>query len=85
MNYAPSVRDVSIRAEAGECVDCLQETDMNRWDFLYAAGTLVSLFVPVFIAIFSAQLTGQRRKAARAKRIAAYRNSPDSSLLRLNY
>jgi hypothetical protein len=58
---------------------------MNRWDVLFVAGTLASIFVPVFVAIFSAHLTGERRTSARDKRIAEYRKSPDSSLLRLNY
>jgi len=55
---------------------------MDRWEFLFAAGTLVNLFVPVFVAIFAADLT--KRRAARDRRIAEYRHSPDSRLLRLN-
>jgi hypothetical protein len=58
---------------------------MDRWDFLFAAGTLASMFVPIFVAIFSANLAGKQRRAARDRRIAEYRRSPDSRLLRLNY
>ena len=58
---------------------------MNRWDVLFLAGTLASTFVPIFIAIFSAGLTGKQIRAARERRIAQYRKSPDSRLLRLNY
>jgi fumarate reductase subunit D len=58
-----------------------RETDMNRWDFLFAVGTVVSMFVPVFVVIFSVVLTGKQRSAAQERRIAAYRKSPDSRLL----
>jgi hypothetical protein len=58
---------------------------MDRWDFLFAVGTLANIFVPVFIAIFSADLMGKQRRAAQDRRIAEYRKSPESRLLRLNY
>jgi len=58
---------------------------MNRWEFLFAVGTLVNIFVPVFIAIFSADLIGKQRRVARDRRIAEYKKSPDSRLLRLKY
>jgi hypothetical protein len=57
---------------------------MNRWDFLFAAGTVVTLFVPVFVAVFSAVLTGTLRRATSDRRIAHYRESPDARLLILN-
>jgi hypothetical protein len=43
------------------------------------------LFMPVFLAIFSGRPTGQQVRAARERRrrIAAYRQSPESHLLRL--
>jgi hypothetical protein len=40
------------------------------------------VFLPVFI--FVAILAGKRLKVARDKRLAAYRNSPASRILRLN-
>jgi len=58
---------------------------MNRWDFLFVAGTLASIFVPVLVAIFSAALAGERRTTKRDRRIADYRKSPESHLLILNY
>ena len=57
---------------------------MNRWDFLFLAGTLSTIFVPIAVAVFAAHLTGPRRNALLTKHIAEYRTSPDSSLLRLN-
>jgi hypothetical protein len=57
---------------------------MNRWEVLFAVGTLVILFVPVFVAIFSADLTEKQRAEARDRRIAEYRKSPYSRLLILN-
>jgi hypothetical protein len=57
---------------------------MDRWDFLFAAGSVASMFVPILVALFSADLTGKQRRAARDTRIAEYRRSPDSRLLILN-
>ncbi len=56
---------------------------MDRWELLYAAGSVASLFVPMFFACFSAVLTPDRIRAVRARRIAEYRRSPESRLLRL--
>jgi hypothetical protein len=57
---------------------------MNRWDVLFLAGTLASIFVPVFIAVFSADLTRKQVRTARERRIAEYRKSLYSRLLILN-
>jgi hypothetical protein len=57
---------------------------MNRWDFLFVAGTLASMFLPIFVALFSTDLTGQQIRPARDKRVAEYRKSPYSRLLILN-
>lgn len=42
------------------------------------------LFVPVFVAVFVGARTGEQIKAARERRIAQYRKSPESRLLILN-
>lgn len=57
---------------------------MGRWEALFAIVNVAILFVPIFIAIFAVDLTGQQRRAARDKRIAEYRKSPYSRLLILN-
>jgi hypothetical protein len=57
---------------------------MDRWDFLFAAGSAASMFVPILVVLFSADLTGVQRRAAQERRIAEYRRSPDSRLLILN-
>jgi hypothetical protein len=58
---------------------------MDRWDLLYVASTLASIFVPLIIA-FVLVLSGKQWKAAqdsaRARRIAEYRMN--ARLLRLN-
>jgi hypothetical protein len=57
---------------------------MSRWDLLYVAGTLASLFVPIIIA-FGVVLSGKQKEAqdaARARRMAEYRMN--ARLLRLN-
>jgi uncharacterized membrane protein len=56
---------------------------MDRWDLLFVAGMLASIFVPI-ISVFV--LLGQQRRAtqdcARARRIAEYRMN--ARLLRLD-
>jgi hypothetical protein len=42
------------------------------------------LFVPVFVAIVVAVTRGEQIRAARERRIAQHRKSPESQLLRLN-
>jgi len=60
---------------------------MNRWEALLGLVNGAVLFVPVFVTIapllFSSDAI-RKRRAARERRIAAYRNSPDSRLLILN-
>jgi hypothetical protein len=57
-----------------------------RWEAVSGVITVATLFVPVFIAIFSGHLNSTQRTAAQArrKRIAQYRKSPESRLLILN-
>ena len=60
---------------------------MDRWDLLFVAGTLASIFVSIFLSITSAfVLSGKHWRAAqdraRARRIAEYRMN--ARLLRLN-
>ena len=43
------------------------------------------VFVPVFLAILFGPSTAEQIRAARERRIADYRKSPESQLLRLNY
>jgi hypothetical protein len=58
---------------------------VDRWDLLFVAGTLASLFVPLIIS-FVLVLSGKQWRAAqdraRARRIAEYRMN--ARLLRLN-
>jgi hypothetical protein len=56
-----------------------------RWEALFALVGTAILFVPVFLAIFIARPTGDQIRAARERRVADYRKSPESQLLRLNY
>jgi hypothetical protein len=58
---------------------------MSRWEALLGIVNGVILFVPVFVVIFASNLTSKQRQDERARRIAAYRKSPESQLLRLNY
>lgn len=58
---------------------------MERWEALLGIVNAAVLFLPVFVALFAADLSGTQRSAARDKRIAEYRKSPESHLLRLNY
>jgi hypothetical protein len=56
---------------------------MNRWDLLFAAGTLVSIFVPLIIAfVLSGKQWRAAQEKARARRFAEYRMN--ARLLRLN-
>jgi len=51
------------------------------------APTFVTIFVVFFVAIFFPLFSSsaiRKRRAARDRRIAEYRKSPDSRLLRLN-
>jgi hypothetical protein len=56
-----------------------------RLEALSGIASVAVLFVPLFLAIFAARTTGQQIRAARERRrrIAAYRQSPESQLLRL--
>jgi len=56
----------------------------QRLEALYGLVSGAMLFVPVFVAIFSSRGAIRERRAAQAKRIAEYRNSPLSRLLMLN-
>ena len=58
---------------------------MDRWEALISVVNVAILLVPVFLAIFSSAFAIRKRKEARERRIAEYRSSPDSRLLRLNY
>jgi hypothetical protein len=56
---------------------------MNRWDLLYVAGTLASIFAPLIIAVvLSGKQWREARESARARRFAEYRMN--ARLLRLN-
>ena len=57
---------------------------MGRWEALLGIVSVATLFVPIFVTMFAARSTEARRRAAREKRIALYRKSPDSRLLILN-
>jgi hypothetical protein len=55
-----------------------------RWEALSGIVTVAILFVPVLLVMFGGvDRTRQLREAARERRIAAYRQSPESQLLRL--
>jgi hypothetical protein len=57
-----------------------------RLEALSGIGTVVLLFVPVLLVICGGvNRTRKLRESERERRIAAYRQSPDSQLLRLNY
>ena len=53
----------------------------GRWEALFGLVSAAILFLPIFVAIFSATDWRQRTKVAQARRIAAYRRSPESRLL----
>ena len=57
--------------------------DYHR-EALFGIVSVAVLFVPTFVAIFIALSTRQQGREAREKRIASYRNSPESRLLMLN-
>lgn len=57
---------------------------MDRWEALLGIVNAAILFVPIFVALFSADLAGKQRRAASERRIADYRKSPASRLLILN-
>jgi len=57
---------------------------MGRWEALVGIGNVAILFVPLFLVLFSADRTGKLQRAARDRRIAWYRKSPESRLLILN-
>jgi len=56
-----------------------------RWEALSGIVTVAILFLPVFLIMFAGRRTGQQIRAARERRrrIAVYRQSPESQLLRL--
>lgn len=55
-----------------------------RWEALFGMVSVAILFVPIFVAMFSGvDRTRKLREDARERRIAAYRQSPESQLLRL--
>jgi hypothetical protein len=64
---------------------CVREIDMSRWEALFGIVNGAILFVPVFVAIFASNLTSKQGRDERERRIVAYRKSPESQLLRLNY
>ncbi|HTM04020.1 MAG TPA: hypothetical protein VL173_10990 [Vicinamibacterales bacterium] len=57
---------------------------MNRWEALIGIVNAAMLFMPVFLVIFFGPTAIREAKAARARRLAAYRRSPESRLLILN-
>jgi len=57
---------------------------MNRWDVLFGAGMVATLFVPVLAAIVSSMISASEIQRRKDKRIAEYRKSPNSRLLILN-
>jgi hypothetical protein len=57
---------------------------MERWEALLAILNVAILFVPIFVALFAVDSTGKLRGAARERRIAQYRKSPESWPLRLS-
>ena len=54
-----------------------------RWEALSGIVSIAILFVPVFLAIFVGRSTEAQLRAVRERRIAAYRQSPESHLLKL--
>jgi hypothetical protein len=54
-----------------------------RWEALSGIVSAAIMFVPVLLVIFAGRPTGEQTRAARERRIAAYRQSPESQLLRL--
>src|SRR5262249_22156347 len=65
-------------------LDCSQETDMDpRWEAVFGMVSTAILFVPLFLVMFARRPTREQIRAARERRIAAYRRSPESHLLSL--
>lgn len=55
-----------------------------RWEALFGMVSVAILFVPVFLVMLGGvDRTRKLREAERDRRIAAYRQSPESQLLRL--
>ena len=56
-----------------------------RWEALAGVAGIAILFVPVFIVMLGgANRTRTLQEAERQRRLAAYRRSPESQLLRLS-
>lgn len=56
-----------------------------RWEALFGIASAAFLFLPLFVAMsVGVERTGPLRERARARRIAAYQQSPKSHLLRLS-
>jgi len=51
---------------------------------LFGIVSVAILFVPIFVAVFVAAATRDAIRGARQRRIAEYRQSPESKLLILN-
>ena len=54
-----------------------------RWEALYGMVSVAILFVPLFLVMLSVNQTRKLRDAERERRLAAYKRSPESQLLRL--
>jgi len=55
-----------------------------RWEFVYGLASVAILFTPLFLVMFAVvNRTGKPGEVDRARRLAAYRRSPESQLLRL--
>lgn len=55
---------------------------MNRWDFLWLAGTLATLFLPIIIALVGRKQWSEAQERERARRLADARMN--ARLLRFN-
>jgi hypothetical protein len=55
---------------------------MDRWELLFVAGTLASVFVPTLCAVLSGKQWRAAQDRARERRIAEYKMN--ARLLRLN-
>jgi hypothetical protein len=58
---------------------------MSRWDAVIGVVNVSILFVPIFLAILCSAFAIQNGREWRDRRIAEYKKSPDSRLLRLNH
>jgi hypothetical protein len=55
-----------------------------RWEAVFGMVSAAILFMPIFLGMLGGRRrAGEQIKAARERRIAAYRRSPESQLLRL--